>query len=230
MRYVVMLVALLALGCSTMAAPTGAGVPDANLETLHDHLTQQVLAINGGTGFCVARKGNSAAVMTAAHVVRFDRDTGKPYAIITRYLAPDRDKVYISTVLAVYDPARDVAVFTVHDGKGLLQPLPIMGIKQYVALKAGAELFSTGHPAREVRPCLITVGVVKQTDYRMWSGRVVLYHTGSAWRGFSGGPVVHRETGYVIGVETNFTLNFVSNESLAAPAWVLQEARSKWTP
>lgn len=180
-------------------------------QEFHAQVLRSVVNLGGGTAFCFKSSDQGSLLLTAAHVV-VDWETGIPAKIFNK----QGDDFQLTTARVVYIGSYlDLAIVFIPEQ---LEPLPLMSERDYYGLKPGEEIWSTGFPAFEIQPCLITTGYINETVYYHNSFLTYyLYHTATGWHGFSGGPTVHPASGEVVGVEVLFAKFHRTDECLAVP-------------
>ena len=167
----------------------------------------EVTGFGHGSGFAVAPN----RVVTNAHVVAQARQAEQEGRTVSVGVVPSQGAQASRATIIAYDPARDLALLAVEDGR--LPPIPL-----YVGpLDDGVQIAALGYPgnvdlatARSaddyIQPLPPTRSVGIFSNVRPINGITTLLHTANIARGHSGGPLLD-QCGRVIGVNTLITRN-----------------------
>ena len=167
----------------------------------------EVTGFGHGSGFAVAPN----RVVTNAHVVAQAQQAAQEGRTVSVGVVPSQGAQASRARVIAYDPARDLALLQVEDGR--LPPIPL-----YVGpLDDGAQIAALGYPgnvdvatARSaddyIQPLPPTRSVGIFSNVRPINGITTLLHTANIARGHSGGPLLD-QCGRVLGVNTLITRN-----------------------
>jgi V8-like Glu-specific endopeptidase len=167
----------------------------------------EVTGFGHGSGFAVAPN----RVVTNAHVVAQARQAEQEGRTVSIGVVPSQGAQASRARVVAYDPARDLALLEVEEGR--ITPIPL-----YVGpLDDGVQIAALGYPgnvdlatARSaddyIQPLPPTRSVGIFSNVRPINGITTLLHTANIARGHSGGPLLD-QCGRVIGVNTLITRN-----------------------
>jgi V8-like Glu-specific endopeptidase len=167
----------------------------------------EVTGFGHGSGFAVAPN----RVVTNAHVVAQAQQAAQDGRTVSVGVVPSNGQQASRAHVIAIDPARDLALLEVEDGR--LPPIPL-----YVGpLDDGVPIAALGYPgnvdlatARSaddyIQPLPPTRSVGIFSNVRPINGITTLLHTANIARGHSGGPLLD-QCGRVIGVNTLITRN-----------------------
>jgi len=167
----------------------------------------EVTGFGHGSGFAVAPN----RVVTNAHVVAQVRQAEQEGRTVSVGVVPSQGAQASRARIIAFDPARDLALLEVEDGR--LPPIPL-----YVGpLDDGVQIAALGYPgnvdlatARSaddyIQPLPPTRSVGIFSNVRPINGITTLLHTANIARGHSGGPLLD-QCGRVLGVNTLITRN-----------------------
>lgn len=156
-----------------------------------------------GTGWVCGndKKLNVSYIMTAAHVVEHEA----PGIIDVSYWPGKGDWEIVPAVVILKKLGRvagDVAILVV---PVLLEPLPIAAVDDY---KIDDEILIAG-VQQQAPPALVSIGHIVKINNTI--DKIVV--NGWSWRGHSGGPLIHKKSGKVIGFVTMFATDDIENAS-----------------
>ena len=167
----------------------------------------EVTGFGHGSGFAVAPN----RVVTNAHVVAQVRQAEQEGRTVQVGVVPSQGAQASRATIIAFDPARDLALLEVQEGR--IPPIPL-----YVGpLDDGAPIAALGYPgnvdlatARSaddyIQPLPPTRSVGIFSNVRPINGITTLLHTANIARGHSGGPLLD-QCGRVLGVNTLITRN-----------------------
>lgn len=156
-----------------------------------------------GTGWVCGndKKLNVSYIMTAAHVV----DHELPGTIDVSYWPGKGDWEVVPAAIMLKKLGRvagDVAILIV---PVLLEPLQIAPIDSY---QIDDEVLIAG-VQQQAPPALVSIGHIVKINNTI--DKIVV--NGWSWRGHSGGPLIHKKSGKVIGFITMFATDDIENAS-----------------
>lgn len=150
-----------------------------------------------GTGWVVKVDKDHSYIMTAAHVIN------EPGNVVIWYW-PKKGGWQSAAGAVIHSSGRidDVAIIMTI---AKLKPLPIATHEVY---RANDEILVAGVQG-QAPPALVAIGYITKVN------RIIdkIEINGWSWRGHSGGPVIHRKSGKVIGFVTKFASNDVKHAS-----------------
>ncbi|HYD13583.1 MAG TPA: trypsin-like peptidase domain-containing protein [Allosphingosinicella sp.] len=167
----------------------------------------EVTGFGHGSGFAVAPN----RVVTNAHVIAQARQAEQEGRTVSIGVVPSQGAQASRARVVAFDPARDLALLEVEEGR--LPPIPL-----YVGpLDDGVQIAALGYPgnvdlatARSaddyIQPLPPTRSVGIFSNVRPINGITTLLHTANIARGHSGGPLLD-QCGRVLGVNTLITRN-----------------------
>ncbi|MGE5892580.1 MAG: S1C family serine protease [bacterium] len=170
----------------------------------------------------------SGYVVTNAHVV-IDKDTGKPFGLISAYLKPERVVGDLSRDLRdrlkakvlSYDSDLDIAVLKVENAPQKLKSLILADPDE---IRVGEEVVAIGHPEQGGLWSLtygrISGEIANQSNVK---GKDMFQTDTSVNRGNSGGPLLDRR-GYLVGVNTNIARLGVDNLPITGVNFALKSS------
>lgn len=167
----------------------------------------EVTGFGHGSGFAVGPN----RVVTNAHVVAQVQQAQQEGRTVSVGVVPSQDAQASRARVIAFDPARDLALLEVEEGR--ITPIPL-----YVGpLDDGVQIAALGYPgnvdlatARSaddyIQPLPPTRSVGIFSNVRVINGITTLLHTANIARGHSGGPLLD-QCGRVLGVNTLITRN-----------------------
>lgn len=210
-RFILLLLALLAVALPAVPARADdisvAGRSVVRVVVISFGEDGEVTGFGHGSGFAVAPN----RVVTNAHVVAQVRQAEQEGRTVQVGVVPSQGAQASRARIVAIDPARDLALLEVEEGR--LSPIPL-----YVGpLDDGAPIAALGYPgnvdlatARQmddyVQPLPPTRSVGIFSNVRVINGITTLLHTANIARGHSGGPLLD-QCGRVLGVNTLITRN-----------------------
>jgi len=151
------------------------------------------------SGFIISSDG---WILTAGHVV-FDHQTGQQLSTILVRL-PDRTTSLAHIFVDRESVIRDFALLKVDK-----TDLPFLELGSWTEVDPGSEVTIIGYPFSAGADASITTkfclsGLVAATDTVSNNGVSVdaIYFQGPVVKGLSGGPVISRDTGHVVGIQS----------------------------
>lgn len=150
------------------------------------HYNSNGTPIRNGSGWVVATKGKTSYIVTAEHVIHDRKNLLVAYWTGTVW---DHELANIEGVL-VGERNGDIAILSIQK---ILKPLPLAS--DATAFAKDDEIL-VGGVQHDAPPAMVTLGTIVY----IWSDKSKFTVDGWAWYGHSGGPVVSRKTGEVIGI------------------------------
>ncbi len=167
----------------------------------------EVTGFGHGSGFAVAPN----RVVTNAHVVAQVRQAEQEGRTVSVGVVPSQGAQASRARIIAFDPARDLALLEVEDGRLPAVPLYVGPLDDGVQIAAlgypGNVDLATARSADDyIQPLPPTRSVGIFSNVRPINGITTLLHTANIARGHSGGPLLD-QCGRVLGVNTLITRN-----------------------